>query len=421
MSEIEDRALERIEVRRGDRPPPAVTIETPGAEAPGHLGTAEPTPAQPGTEAPAAPAEGANAPTMGGANGELRNIPRGPVMQAVGQIGQWLQAAADQLDRVGAEVPGLGRISAKDITLGDVGAVLENMSYGFGPGTATLGGTDPVTGHRDAAAIKLRPEALELLNLSILPGVARAAAAMPRAVTGLAAGAAALTPGEAEGMGSRRAAERIARGIAEEGAGGAGRAASREGANVADRLREAFEAARTAPPKAADQIHLGELTPEVVAKVNQALKDAGSAADVSGYSHQVDAYAARHVFKEHGDAAKEAPRGQRPVGPDDWARIPEIVANPDHVAVVGTTARGQEVIGFWKREPNGMTLYVEEVRKGAKVLAANSMRRFINDGSEGWPGRPHASGGGQQSNVRNAFPGALPIIAVAGEDGNDGE
>ena len=50
-------------------------------------------------------------------------------------------------------------------------------------------------------------------------------------------------------MGSRRAAERIARGIAEEGAGGAGRAASREGANVADRLREAFEAARTAPPK----------------------------------------------------------------------------------------------------------------------------------------------------------------------------
>jgi len=55
------------------------------------------------------------------------------------------------------------------------------------------------------------------------------------------------------------------------------------------------------------------------------------------------------------------------------------------------------------------------------VLAANSMRRFINDGSEGWPGRPHASGVGQQSNVRNAFPGALPIIAVAGEDSNDGE
>ena len=128
----------------------------------------------------------------------------------------------------------------------------------------------------------------------------------------------------------------------------------------------------------------------MVAKVNQALKDAGSAADVSGYSHQVDAHAARHVSSEHGDAAKEAPRGQRPVGPDDWARIPEIVANPDHVAVVGTTARGQEVIGFWKREPNGMTLYVEEVRKGAKVLAANSMRRFHQRWVGGWAGRPHA-------------------------------
>lgn len=229
-----------------------------------------------------------------------------------------------------------------------------------------------------------------------------------------------MMPGEAEGSPLTRAAGRIARGIAEEGAGGAGRAASREGANVAERLREAFEAARTAPPKAADQIHLGELTPEVVGKVNQALKDAGIAADVTGYSHLADAYAARHAFKQHGGSG-EMPRGQRPVGPEDWARIPEIIANPDHVQVVGRTKHGRDVIGFWKREPGGTTMYVEEVRTGARVLAANSMRRYINDGSGGWPGRPNAAQGGPQSNVRNALPGALPIIAVAGEDGNDGE
>lgn len=55
-----------------------------------------------------------------------------------------------------------------------------------------------------------------------------------------------------------------------------------------------------------------------------------------------------------------------------------------------------------------------------RVLAANSMRRYVNDGSKRWPGRPHAAEGDQQSNVRNAFPGALPIIAVAGEESNDG-
>jgi hypothetical protein len=160
--EIETRALERIMVRRGEMPPPAVTIE----------------PAEP-------------APAMGQPTGELRNIPRGPVMQAVGELGAWLSAAAEQLDRAGVDVPGVGRITAKDLTLGDVGAVLENISYGFPP---TRGGQPGDTGGQ---LPQLTPAALELLNLTILPGAGRAAASAARAApraAAAAAGAAAMAP-----------------------------------------------------------------------------------------------------------------------------------------------------------------------------------------------------------------------------------
>jgi hypothetical protein len=108
----------------------------------------------------------------------------------MGEVGAWLQAAAEKLDKAGVDVPGLGRITAKDITLGDVGAVLENMSYGFYP-TRT---GEPST--------RLTPQALELLNLSVVGGAAsgavRAARAAPKAAAAVA-GAAALAPAEAKG------------------------------------------------------------------------------------------------------------------------------------------------------------------------------------------------------------------------------
>ncbi|MCC7280793.1 MAG: hypothetical protein IT556_00335, partial [Acetobacteraceae bacterium] len=82
MSEdIETRALERLMVRRGEMPSAAVTIEPPGGGE--------------GPDLAAGPGSGAGQPT-----GELTNIPRSAVMQAVGQLGSWLQAAAEQLDQV---------------------------------------------------------------------------------------------------------------------------------------------------------------------------------------------------------------------------------------------------------------------------------------------------------------------------------
>lgn len=95
--------------------------------------------------------------------GSIREIPRNAFEQLLGKIGEGLTAAGVQLDKVGIEVPGLGRVSLKDVTVGDVGKVIEDMSYGFMPtrGAGGIGGT-----------AGLKPEALELANLPVVTGAA---------------------------------------------------------------------------------------------------------------------------------------------------------------------------------------------------------------------------------------------------------
>lgn len=60
----------------------------------------------------------------------------------------------------------------------------------------------------------------------------------------------------------------------------------------------------------------------------------------------------------------------------DFEKIPELIASPDAV-VFGTKTKGKrDQIGYIKRQPDGSTLYLEEVRTGRKELAAVSMRKF---------------------------------------------
>lgn len=95
--------------------------------------------------------------------GSIREIPRNAFEQLLGKIGEGLTAAGVELDKVGIELPGLGRVSLKDVTIGDVGKVMEDMSYGFMPtrGAGGIGGT-----------AGLKPEALELANLPVVTGAA---------------------------------------------------------------------------------------------------------------------------------------------------------------------------------------------------------------------------------------------------------
>jgi hypothetical protein len=97
--------------------------------------------------------------------GSIREIPRNMFEQALGRFGEALTAAGVQLDKVGIDIPALGRVTLKDLTVGDVGKVIEDMSYGFPPtrGAGGIGGTSG-----------LKPEATELLNLPIVGTAARA-------------------------------------------------------------------------------------------------------------------------------------------------------------------------------------------------------------------------------------------------------
>jgi Barnase-EndoU-ColicinE5/D-RelE like nuclease len=127
--------------------------------------------------------------------------------------------------------------------------------------------------------------------------------------------------------------------------------------------------------EAPERIDLGPITAEGVQHINSVFHAAGVDIDVTGFRHHVDAFAARHAFKQHGIARAEELRGQLPVTADDWAMIPEVPATPDHIVYTGKTGIGRESIGYWKAI-NGVILYLEEVRTGRSTLSATSMRKF---------------------------------------------
>lgn len=101
----------------------------------------------------------------GGGMGEIKPIPRNRAQEALGFVGELLTKAGVQLDQYGLDVPGLGRITLKDLTVGEAGKVLEDMSYGFMP---VRGGNSATGG---IGTFGLKPDAsMELLNVAPAAG-----------------------------------------------------------------------------------------------------------------------------------------------------------------------------------------------------------------------------------------------------------
>jgi hypothetical protein len=97
--------------------------------------------------------------------GVARPIPQNKAQEALGYIGELLTKAGVQLDKVGIDIPVLGRISLKDLTVGESGKVLEDMALGFYPIEGAGGFISGTT--------RIKPDpALELLNLAPLAGAA---------------------------------------------------------------------------------------------------------------------------------------------------------------------------------------------------------------------------------------------------------
>ena len=91
-------------------------------------------------------------------NGTIGAPYRDPLHSGIGTVADLVKALAARLDQVGVTVPQGSPVlpgkslTLKDLTVGDLGGVLENISYGMGPmqggnyatgGIGTLGQVDP--------------------------------------------------------------------------------------------------------------------------------------------------------------------------------------------------------------------------------------------------------------------------------------
>lgn len=122
---------------------------------------------------------------------------------------------------------------------------------------------------------------------------------------------------------------------------------------------------------------------------------AATGLDLVGYKHSVDTFGIRHSYSEHGGDA-EIKRGQLPISKEDFERIPEIIANPDKIELIGKDAMKQDLIRYTKRF-NGTTYYVEEVRNKRMELATKTLwkTRTRESMSETPKLTPEALGGNQ--------------------------
>lgn len=135
-------------------------------------------------------------------------------------------------------------------------------------------------------------------------------------------------------------------------------------------LRKLADLAKTAT-NANETVAVGPVSAE-----QAALLAAEGVAVSEATKHTADLYAVRHALNRHGDEATEKARGQLPISADDIARVPEVVGEPDAYAVGPKTKRGDDLVGYIKRMPDGTILYIEELRTGRNRLAMLSMRKY---------------------------------------------
>jgi hypothetical protein len=114
----------------------------------------------------------------------IQSIPRTQLEEMIGNIGAAIQTGADAIDFAVIGLPDVGTLTLKDLTVGDLGKVMEAMSYGFTPTTG------------EGQTLRPTPEALDLLNA--IPAFQAASKAVKYGAKGLRAGAEALAPAAAD-------------------------------------------------------------------------------------------------------------------------------------------------------------------------------------------------------------------------------
>jgi hypothetical protein len=204
----------------------------------------------------------------------------------------------------------------------------------------------------------------------------------------------------------------------EEEALGELRAVGAEATSLQERIR-ALVAGALAGGRTPQQsfLNLGILKPELAERVHAVLRAAGNEADVTGARFVLTDDAVRHIFRQHGDEASEAARGQRAVQPQDFERLPEILTAPDRVEAPQTFGRDlkrRDLVKFTKQIEDEFHVVLvafagQARRRLGPRLQIVSMFKLKGGSGSGLPaGAPVPPKGSQELNVRNAPAPAAP-------------
>lgn len=106
------------------------------------------------------------------ASGTIGQPYRTPVRQAIGSLADLINAFAARAEKIGVTVPQGSPVlpgasmTLRDLTVGDLGRVLEDISYGMGP----VSGGNYATG--GIGTYGLKPDTMEFLNVVPAAGMA---------------------------------------------------------------------------------------------------------------------------------------------------------------------------------------------------------------------------------------------------------
>lgn len=117
-----------------------------------------------------------------------------------------------------------------------------------------------------------------------------------------------------------------------------------------------------------NRAYLGKVPDDVAQRVYH---DTG--VDIRGYTAVLHGDSVRHMFKNHGDTAKEATRGQIALTPEAAANIPQILSAPDRVSLSGNTdARGLPTLLF-EKEVGDYYITAQAVADGTHSIQTDTL------------------------------------------------
>lgn len=140
--------------------------------------------------------------------------------------------------------------------------------------------------------------------------------------------------------------------------------------SVADDLRRYAQRVLTDGAATVPQYRtLGLLTTAQAGQINTL-----TGLNVSGFDVAVDAHAVRHIQSRHGNDVTEAARGQRAITPADYARLPQVINEPDLIEDAGLSNKSKrQLVRLIKQLGDERWVVVAEVRGGRLMLALETL------------------------------------------------